>query len=241
MAKVAICIPHASKILPDFERTVDIFIQANPLHQYTRTEVELMIIGKARNMIVETAEPYKPDVYLFIDDDVLIPHTAGVLIDQAMSLGVVSGVYYSKKYPYTPEVFKRATEPEFAGRTVYWPYVEMPMTGIFKADAVGAGCLAISASIFDHLYSFYTRQVREQAQLLTVDWIKQIVENLSPWFEFLDKKGEDMYFCERATGLGYNIWVNADIQCTHVGETPITKEHFLQVRNSVPFRKEIKQ
>lgn len=47
-----------------------------------------------------------------------------------------------------------------------------------------------------------------------------------PWFEFSDRMGEDMYFCEQAKKLGYRILLDADIKCKHLSTVEIGEEHY---------------
>jgi hypothetical protein len=72
--------------------------------------------------------------------------------------------------------------------------------GMQEADAVGFGCMMVR------------REVLEKMQ--------------RPYFEFSDKMGEDMYFCEEAKKLGYQILVDADVLCTHLAVTEITRAHY---------------
>lgn len=47
-----------------------------------------------------------------------------------------------------------------------------------------------------------------------------------PWFEFSDKMGEDMYFCEQAKKLGYTILLDGDLICRHLTVTEVGPEHY---------------
>ena len=241
MSLVAVCMPHARDVPPDFYRKIGEIEASAPQHQYIHVEVDMMVIGKARNMLVETALTMNPDVLWFVDDDVILPENAPILIDQALTLGVVSGVYYARRPPYTPQVYILATEPEYEGRIVYWPDFDLPKTGMFERDAVGAGCLAIARPIFDRLTAYHGPLFEEQSTKLTVPWLQSLVAGLSPWFEFLDHKGEDMYFCERCKNMGQSIWVNADIQCGHISQQLITKDYFEYMRDNKLLHKEIKE
>lgn len=236
MATVGICTPHAGAVRPDHTRALMEMQLATPQHQFTHIDVDLMIVGKARNMCVEAGLPANLDVMWMIDDDVVVPPHAGVLIDQALALGIVSGVYYSRRLPYTPQLYTKATEPEYAGK--YWPWTDEIPTKMFKIDAVGAGCLAVNTQVFYRMRDEITGMLRSQAEKVSVSWIADTLRGLSPWFEFLDKKGEDMYFCERAHDCGLDIWVNPEVQCLHIGEIPISKAHFDYLRDSGQLKRE---
>lgn len=207
-------------------------------HQFYHMEVDLMIIGKARNIIVETTMAQIPDVDVlwFIDNDVMIPAHAGVLIDNALEYNIVSGLYFSRHVPYTPQMYRLSPRPLEEG--MYEPIMEYPETGFVMAQGVGAGCLAVRREVFEVVKASHLKKFSEMEELIAhkirydgrakkaFAWLLEYARTLSPWFEFLDKKGEDFYFCERARDAGYMIFVNLDVKCEHVGPTSITEGHF---------------
>lgn len=232
MAHVAFCLPHGRPFNPVWHRylmTLQGEIAAKG-HTITNVEVDMMIVGKARNMTVSQSIALTPpaDVCWLIDDDVLVPPHATVLIDQALQLGVVSGVYYNRYMPYTPQVYKVATEDVYKERYhVYWPLVEdMPQSGLHKVDAVGAGCMVVATPVFQRLSAHFEPRYKEESEKLENPYLRDIVRRLSPWFEFLNQKGEDIYFCERCSEIGQDVWINADVQCAHIAEVPIDKAQF---------------
>ena len=72
--------------------------------------------------------------------------------------------------------------------------------GLQVVDAVGFGCTLIKREVFEKMER--------------------------PYFEFSDKMGEDMYFCEQAKKLGYTILLDADVSCAHLATVEITRQHF---------------
>ena len=230
-----IATPHGSRVPPDYYRHVLMMQGAWTQHQFRHAEVDMMIIGKARNMLVEMALTQEDvDVVWFIDDDTLIPPHAGKLIDEAMELGIVSGLYFSRRPPYTPQMYRRALESHLEG--MYWPVVEYPETGLMVVDAVGGGCVAIRKDVLIQMKDYFDRRRETIFQNLRedlsngrhndLDWALTYAKNLSPWFEFLDRKGEDMYFCEHAREAGHVIWLDLDVKCGHLGSMPIEEPHF---------------
>jgi hypothetical protein len=144
-------------------------------------------------------------------------------------LGVVSGVYYNRRPPYHIQAYKAAEEEEYAG--MYWPLADYPGGGLDKADAVGAGCLVVRSDVFTTLEEVWVERVEKAADVLTNDSaLSMIVSRLSPWFEFLDRKGEDMYFSERLRDIGQEIWVNYDVKCAHNAVVPIVEDHWLAIK-----------
>lgn len=243
MAHVAILIPFGEGGRPpELQRHLQIMQNAWPDHLFTYVEVDLMIIGKARCMLVDTALTANVDIMWFVDRDTFPPPHAGQLIDQAQELGIVSGLYFSRRAPFTPQAYVRAWESGNEGK--YWPLINYPSTGLMVVDAVGGGCLAIRTDVFLHMQEYYKERLASSLALVedkckddpdaeeAVEWLMRYSRYLSPWFEFLDKKGEDLYFCERAREAGYVIWLNVDVKCAHQGLIEYREEHFVHVRES---------
>ncbi len=237
MALVALCVPHGGNVEPEFNRRVMTMQGQFMQHTFIHTEIDLMIIGKARNVLVEEVlSQSAAEVLWFIDQDVLIPPHAGVLIDQALQYNIVSGLYFNRHTPYTPQIYRLSP---FAGEEgLYESLVHYPEAGFLKVDAIGAGCVAIKREVLETMKASHLLQTVETRTLLegtvngapkaarALQWLLRYSENLSPWFEFLDQKGEDFYFCERAADNGYMIWVNIDVKCEHSGKLNIQEGHF---------------
>lgn len=216
-----------------------------PQHQFAFGEIDMMLVGKARNELVRLARQGKADVAWYIDDDVLIPPNAGELVDQAIQLGVVSGLYFSRRFPYFPQAYAKATGPEYESNPhqLYWPHNDYA-EGLSQVDAVGGGCMAIRLDVFQTLEDHFNERAAHRQKVtdqLDADaghpdhvyqaaaYLRQY-PSLSPWFEFLDGKGEDLYFCERLAEIGQPVWLNSNVKCRHLGEVPIEEVHFQQLK-----------
>ena len=252
MTVVAICTPHAGRVPPEYYRHV-LQMQGHPeglKHQFLHVEIDHAIVGKARNACVEAAFQSNAEVLWFIDDDVLVPAEAALLVEQAMQLGVVSGMYFNRHPPDTPQLYMRANEPEYASLpngVVYWPLMQYP-EGLMVVDACGGGCLLARRDIFDKLKELARNEqlalvtskdnLNKIANLVNLpdDDRVEVLRNvdslynhrpvMSPWFEFTDAKGEDMYFCERLREIGQVVWANTQVKCGHLSSIPITEVQF---------------
>jgi hypothetical protein len=204
-----------------------------------------MIVGKARNVLVQEVLAQSPaEVIWFVDQDILLPAHAGVLIDQALKFNIMSGLYFNRHNPYTPQMYRLSPFPGEEG--MYESLIKYPTAGFMHADAVGAGCLAIKRTVLEDMKVKHEARVqaaeallKEKLQsngggraLVELGWLLTYARSLSPWFEFLDQKGEDFYFCERARECGYNIWVNLDVKCEHISQLNIGEGHFQYLRES---------
>lgn len=233
MTVVALCTPHSDVVSPQQMRAVLQMQAATPQHQYVFVEVDTEIIGKARNMLVEGARQCGAEVVWFVDDDVILPPDAGQLVQQALDLGVVSGLYFNRRPPYTPQIYYKASPTEYEGtHQMYWPFLDYP-EGLIKVDAVGAGCLVVRMDIFEKLEKAWEVQTNLiGAALKTYPQMQTLATGLSPWFEFLNKKGEDLYFCERLADIGQQLWANTSVKCQHLSLLPIQEYHFAYLRNN---------
>ncbi len=200
-----------------------------------------MIVGKARNVLVgEVLTKTDAEVLWFIDQDVLVPPNAGVMIDEALKYDIVSGLYFNRHSPYTPQMYRLSP---FAGEEgMYESLIDYPPAGMLKADAVGAGCMVVKRTVLEKMQARHIAQTNGVKKRLRasvngspkaqrdLEWLLKYADGLSPWFEFLDQKGEDFYFCERAAESGYMVWVNLDVKCEHLGQLPIGEGHFMYLK-----------
>lgn len=236
--RVAVGTPHGGNVRPEFYRRIMEVQNGVPHIEFVHIEIDLMIIGKARNIIVQDFLAHSgADVLWFIDDDVYVPPNSGVLLEQAEQYGIVSGLYFNRHNPYTPQCYTLSPIPEERG--MYESIIDYPSQGLVHSDAVGGGCLAIRRDVLvtmEKLYRERTEQALERTRaalregdegaLNEFEWLTRYARRLSPWFEFLDEKGEDFYFCERAKEAGFSIWTNVEVKCEHVGDVAISEGHF---------------
>lgn len=144
---------------------------------------------------------------LFLDADMTWPND---LLDKMLrhhSVGMVSGVYHLKSWPYWPVLLDRPfidTEKHVT-EYHYAPQV-LDGEGLQAVDLIGMGCALVPMRI--------TRAYQR------------------PWFEYvLDGVGlpaitEDVAFCTRAKAIGCPIWVDPAITCGHIGQQVITTPWF---------------
>lgn len=158
-------------------------------------------ITEARNHIHDRfLERSKAPFLLMIDSDVLPPpDTIERLLKH--NLPVVSGVYHKKeKFPVKDEEGNEG----IVQRPVVYDYVRFDEdsqvfkfhnrfkdgTGLEKVDGVGAGCLMLRRDVCEKI-------------------------GKSPYN--LKNGGEDLSFCRKITGCGYDIFVDWDLKCGHIG------------------------
>lgn len=233
MPSVSLCIPHNGKVPPEAFRSILTMQGGAPQHTFYHCEIDGQIVGKARNDLVRLSLSSNAEVIWFIDDDIVLPPGAWSLVDRALELGIVSGLYFNRRPPYTPQIYTKAQESKYQGpNTVYWP-VEKYDEGLMVVDACGGGCLAIRADVFKKLeihHNEHLEAIKAAAARLgtgpDVELLKNSRPTMSPWFEFTDVKGEDLYFCERAKEAGFTVWCDTTVKCQHISTVAINEGHY---------------
>ncbi|MCC6419935.1 MAG: glycosyltransferase [Gemmataceae bacterium] len=124
-------------------------------------------------------------------------------------LDVLSGFYQYKTHPHQPVVY-RWGEPGKVRPIGLWG----PECKLFRADAVGGGCLLVRRRVFDRI----RKELNEQP------------------FDIRHPYGEDISFCTRLRDLGIPLWVDARIEYHHLAVRPVLPEQF--DADSVTFEKD---
>jgi hypothetical protein len=147
---------------------------------------------------------------LFLDSDNTWTKD-GSLLEKMLphhSVGMVSGVYHLKKWPYWPVVLR---DPYIDAKDfeVNYTYVrdEIKGTELFPADLIGMGCALVPVKA-------------------------ALAIGNRPWFEYKENRiglpgiTEDVAFCARARAVGCPILVDPTIKCGHIAQQEITEPWF---------------
>lgn len=151
-----------------------------------------MPFDHARNTACQSALDHGFQYLFFLDDDVVAPvNTIQSLIN--LNVDIASGLYYRRAMPIHPVALLD---------TPSGPQPLQNLIGVQKVDFVGAGCLLIRRNVLEKMASI----------------------NGKMWFEWtLDKDlpgrklSEDFEFCRKAKAIGYDMYVDTRIRCSHIG------------------------
>jgi len=166
-------------------------------------------VAAQRDYAMMAAQTMGASHVLFLDADMTWTSDA-MLLDRILphhSIGIVSGVYHLKTWPYWPVVLDTPfINPE--KYTIDYHYVreQVEGTALFRADVIGMGCALVPVRAVQHIPR--------------------------PWFEYMpDATGlpaitEDVAFCARARAIDCPIWVDPTITCGHIGQQEITLPWF---------------
>jgi len=115
---------------------------------------------------------------------------------------IISGVYHTKKYPYSPVMGwkKKGKYVNSAGQNWKFSYAPLPDNDdqLIEVDWAGIGCLLVDMKVFDKIRfpafrDTYNSETGER------------------------KKGHDIIFCDSVKKAGFKIYADNTVQCTHRG------------------------
>ena len=160
------------------------------------------LIYDARNRIAGQAMDIGADYVMWFDSDVTFPPDTILKMLKHMEEGkdIVSGLYFRRKYPYTPVIFKSL---EWDGVPKSEGYEDYPRDSVFEVAGCGFGCV-----------------------MTKVEPFFDIVNDGEPLFTPMPGTGEDLSFCIRARQRGYKIWCDSTIKCGHVGRLLVNENFY---------------
>lgn len=162
------------------------------------------LIYTARNTLAETAIQMDADWMLWLDSDMVFrPDLLEVLYNtaQEQKADFVTGVYYRRREPYSPVLFKTLS---YSGDVPTWSNQDEIPDHPFEVEGCGFGAVLLNTQVlFDVLGKYGANPFTPTANL-----------------------GEDLAFCWRARECGYKIIADPSAPLGHIGYTMITKAHW---------------
>ena len=168
------------------------------------------LIFKNRNDLALIALAEKTDFVLWLDSDMVFPSTLMVdLMADMEGRDIVAGVCHMRRPPFAPVLYKKLRQGLTPAENESEKYLDYPTDGPFKVEACGFGCVLMRTSV-----------------------IEAITDRYHELFAPLPGYGEDLSFCIRARGCGFDIWADPKVQVGHKGSTIITNETFEAYRKA---------
>ena len=165
------------------------------------------LIYDARNHLAKIAVDGGFDRVLWLDSDMVFEKDLFKRLSARLDEGydIVSGLYFTRKPPINPVAYSDfAFEQTEAGlEPTCVPYKDYPKNEIFQVAGVGFGCVMLKAKVLSDVLNEFGRP-----------------------FSPNDYFGEDISFCQRATALGYRIYVDPAIKLAHIAMVPVTEETY---------------
>lgn len=163
------------------------------------------LVYDSRNTLAGTAIEMGADRILWFDSDIIIPKDAMTQLCKTMddtNADIVTGLYFRRKAPFTPVLFK---ELEFDGHIGKWSnWNNYPKDSVFEIAGCGFGCV-----------------------LTKTDFLKDMAERYGTLFCPMGNMGEDLSFCIRAREMEKKIICDSRVKCGHVGQVVINEDFYL--------------
>lgn len=211
MPKILVAVPCMSMVHTDFMTSL-IRLQRLPGTEYTFTVATL--IYDSRNAMTVKAIEEEFDRILFIDSDMVFEPDLLIRMSQDMDAGpdYVSGVYFSRKYPVKPMIYKTvdARKAEDGSvRAVTDGYENYPINQVFTIEGSGFGAVMIKTEL-----------------------IRNVWDKYGPPFMPTPIMGEDLAFCWKAKQLGAKMICDSRIKLGHVGNVIFDESMYLTEKES---------
>jgi FkbM family methyltransferase len=150
-------------------------------------------IDQIRNLIADWAKNY--DYLLSVDSDIVLPNDTLVKMIAA-DKDIITGLYIQRNpNQHILEVY----QDRAGGGVENIPYWAIKDLGTIPVSACGFGCVLVKGEVFRSM------EYPHFAYTSAIDHANTI--------------SEDIYFCNKARGLGFAIWCDTTIHCNHIGST----------------------
>lgn len=168
------------------------------------------LIYKARTDLGLIAIKEKADFVLWLDSDMVFP--SDLLVDLMKDIegrDIVTGIYHMRRPPFRPVIYKTLKQGLTPAENETEHYDDYPKDGLFRVDGCGFGAVLMRGSV-----------------------LQAVVDRYHELFAPLPGYGEDLSFCVRARGCGFEIWADPKIQLGHKAGTIVTNDTFDAFRNA---------
>jgi len=223
MVRILVGTPLASKnsVHEDFRVCYE-----NAIITCARNKIEVVssvmvgsLLPSNRIRLCDKAIERECDYVVMMDSDMVFDAEAIVRLI-GHNKDVISGLYFKKQPPYEPLAYMRSSKGEYS-------HIDnIEKGGLLDVDAVGAGLLVIKTSILKDMPKpwfacpplFLTYDKKSGFALK-----KKGIKNLC--------LGEDMWFCYLAKQSGFDVVVDLDTKCYHIGDFHFGLSEYLQCRS----------
>ena len=171
------------------------------------------LVYDARNSLAKQAVTEGFDRILWLDSDMDFEPDLLKRLSADLDEGkdFVSGLYFKRRAPITPVVYKEVgyyhSEQLAEVSPIAVPYADYPKDTIFPVAGTGFGGVLMKAEI-----------------------VKRVGDKFGLPFSPILGFGEDLSFCMRCKDLGIELYCDSRVKLGHVGLGTITEETYLQTR-----------
>ena len=201
--KTLIAIPCMNSVPTEFVMSL---IKLKPIGEMDVMMTKGSLIYDARNKLGETAVERGCERILWLDSDMQFkPDTLKCLSDDLdEGKEFVTGLYFKRKWPTSPTIFKRMIEDE-NGKKGFEPYSDYPRNQVFEIAACGFGAVLMNTAVFRRVSERYPKPFTPQTEL-----------------------GEDLTFCKHMISLGIPMYCDSRVKLGHLGTMAYGEQHYGQ-------------
>lgn len=166
------------------------------------------LVYDSRNKLAEQAINSGADYIFWLDSDMtFMPDTLHMMLQTLINnkLAMLSGMYYRRRPPFTPTIFREITISPMGIRCDHYPESDIPDSGLFEIAGGGFGCMLMRKDVL------WNVMIQHNSDGLLFSPIKGV--------------GEDLSFCWRARKCGYKIMCDPTIALGHEIRTVITRSN----------------
>jgi len=166
------------------------------------------LVYDSRNRLAQMAIDAESDYVLWLDSDMVFDSTLLVrLMEDIQGKDIVSALYFMRKPPYKPLVYKTIRLSAFANEGVTVGYDDYPENETFEIDGCGFGAVLMRTQVL-------------------IDVLARERFLFSPLLGY----GEDLSFCIRAKRTGYRMWCDSRLVIGHISKVVSTDKTFKAFR-----------
>ena len=205
--KTLIAIPCMDTLPAAFMRSL---LQMQIIGEVGYDIVTSSLIYDARNQIIQHSIQGGYDFILWLDSDMEIPPETlwKLKTDLESGFDMVSGLYFKRKPPYSPVIYKRCELMKLDGGKLdptAEEFVDYPQNSLFEIEGCGFGCC-----------------------MMTRDLAQRVTDQLGKLpFMPVGGFGEDLSFCMRVRKVGGRIGCDSRVKAGHCGRMIFDEEWYL--------------
>ena len=189
----------------------DSLLKLRPVGLMLHCFMPCSLIYKSRNDLGQLAIREKADYVLWVDSDMIFP--SDLLVDLIEDLkdgrDIVAAVCHMRRPPFRPVFYKKLRQGLTPAENEWENYDDYPKDKPFQVEACGFGCVLMRTSV-----------------------LEAVIGKYNDLFAPLPGFGEDLSFCIRARGCGFDIWVDPKVQVGHKATTIVTADTFEAFRRA---------
>lgn len=203
--KTMIAIPCMDTVQTEFAQSL---VALQPVGSIRHAFLSSSLVYKSRTDLGLLALAEKADYVLWLDSDMVFPSELLVdLMKDIKGRDMVAGVCHMRRPPYAPVLYKKLRMGMSPAENESEKLTDYP-DEIFTVEGCGFGCV-----------------------LMRTEVIQSVVDKYHDLFAPLPGFGEDLSFCIRARGCGYEIHVDPKVQVGHKASTIVTNKTYEAYRN----------